>query len=81
MQTKASLDREEQDVHMVTVTATDPSGLSAAVNVTIKVTNVDEDPTLTGPASPRVAENTPSATAVATYVAMDDEDDNSRDRH
>ena len=76
LQTKASLNREEKDTHMVTVTATDPSGLSATVNVTIKVTNVDENPTLTGPASPRVAENTPTTTAVATYVAMDDEDDN-----
>ena len=76
LQTKASLDREEQDVHIVTVTATDPSGLSATVNVTINITNVDEAPTLTGPGSPRVAENTPTATAVATYVAMDDEDDN-----
>ena len=75
LETKAALDREVQDTHMVTVTATDPSGLSATVNVTIKITNVDEDPTLTGPASPRVAENTPSATAVATYIAMDDEDD------
>ena len=28
-----------------------------------------------GPASVRHAENTPSATAVATYIAMDDEDD------
>ena len=76
LQTKASLDREEQDTHMVTVTATDPSGLSATVNVTIKITDMEEDPTLTGPASPRVAENTSTATAVATYVAMDDEDDN-----
>ena len=48
MQTKASLNREEKDTYMVTVTATDPSGLSATVNVTIKVTNVDEDPTLEG---------------------------------
>ena len=76
LQTKAALNREVQDTYMVTVTATDPSGLSATVNVTIKVTNVDEDPTLTGPASPRVAENIPTTTAVATYVAMDDEDDN-----
>ena len=74
--TKTSLDREEQD---------SPHGhghgdrpirqLSATVNVTIKVTNENEDPVLTGPESPRVAENTPSTTAVATYVAMDDEDD------
>ena len=29
---------------MVTVTATDPGGLSDSVDVTIKVTNVDEGP-------------------------------------
>ena len=75
LQTKAPLDREEKDTYMVTVTATDPSGLSATVNVTIKVTNVPEDPMLEGMASVRHAENTPSATAVATYMAMDDEDD------
>ena len=31
---------------MVTVTATDPSGLSATIKVTIKVTNVDEPPVI-----------------------------------
>ena len=44
MQTKAALNWEEKDTYMVTVTATDPSGLSATVNVTIKVTDVDEPP-------------------------------------
>ena len=44
LMTKAMLNREGKDTLMVTVTATDPSGLSATVNVTIKVTNVDEDP-------------------------------------
>ena len=76
LQRKAALNQEEKDTYMVTVTATDPSGLSATVNVTINITNVDEDPVLEGMASVRHAENTPSATAVATYVAMDDEDDN-----
>ena len=40
MQTKAALNREEKDTYMVTVTATDPSGLSATVNVTIKITDI-----------------------------------------
>ena len=44
LMTKAMLNKETKDTYMVTVTATDPSGLSATVNVTIKVTNVDEDP-------------------------------------
>ena len=66
---------------MVTVTATDPSGLSATVNVTIKITNVDEEPTIEGMAAVRHAENTPETTAVATYTAMDDEDDKARNCH
>ena len=41
---KAALDHEEKDTYMVTVTATDPGGLSATVNVTIEVTDVDEQP-------------------------------------
>ena len=75
LQTKAALDREDKDTYMVMVTATDPSGLSATVNVTIKITDVDEDPAVTGMASVRHAENTPTATAVATYMATDDDDD------
>ena len=60
---------------MVTVTATDPSGLSATINVTIKVTNENEAPELTGMDSVRVPENTAVSTAVETYMATDDEDD------
>ena len=37
LMTKAMLNKEDKDTYMVTVTATDPSGLSATVNVTIKV--------------------------------------------
>ena len=75
LQTKAALDREEKDTYMVTVTATDPSGLSTTINVTIKVTNVDEGPEVTGMDSVRVPENTAVSTAVETYMATDDEDD------
>ena len=38
------LDYETKKSYMVTVTATDPDGLSASINVTIKVTNMDEAP-------------------------------------
>ena len=75
LQTKAALDKEEKDTYMVMVTATDPSGLSATINVTIKVTNVAEPPELTGMDSVRVPENTAVSTAVETYMATDDEDD------
>ena len=42
--TKAKLNREAKDTYMVTVTATDPHGLSDSVDVAIKVTDVDEPP-------------------------------------
>ena len=47
LQTKAELDYETKSSYMVTVTATDPDGETASIDVTINVTNVDEDGTLT----------------------------------
>ena len=44
LSTKAELDKETKDTYVVTVTATDPSGETDTVTVTIKVTNVDEAP-------------------------------------
>ena len=44
MITKAALDYETRNTYMVTVTATDPNGLSDSIDVTIKVTDVDEAP-------------------------------------
>ena len=46
LQTKAKLDYETKKSYMVTVTATDPNGLSASVDVTITVTDVDEAPVI-----------------------------------
>jgi len=73
LEAKAALDYEAKKSYMVTVTATDPSGLSATVNVTINVTDVDEAPeimlgglAISGPSSLSVPEGT---TEVDTYTA------------
>ena len=68
LQTKAALDKEEKDTYMVTVTATDPSGLSATVNVTIKVTNVDEPPVIMRAPDANVAPEFASATTSRTVA-------------
>ena len=44
VKTKAKLDYEAKNTYMVTVTATDPNGLSDTIDVTIMVTDVDEAP-------------------------------------
>ena len=43
LMTKAALDFEAKASYSVTVTATDPGGLSDSIDVTITVTDVDED--------------------------------------
>ena len=65
---------------MVMVTATDPSGLSATVTVTIKVGNVNEDPVImlgglaiSGASRVDYAED--RSDAVATYTASGPESD------
>ena len=68
------LDYETKDTYIVTVTATDPSGLQATITVTIKVDDVDEAPeiTLGGLAisgTTRVDYAEDRTDAVATYVA------------
>ena len=47
LQTKAALDYETKSSYSVTVTATDPSGASDTITVTIEVTNADEPGTVT----------------------------------
>ena len=46
LQTKAALNHETRSSHSVTVTATDSHGLSDTIDVTITVTNVDEEGTV-----------------------------------
>ena len=48
LQTKAKLDYETKNSYMVTVTATDSDGLSASIDVTIMVTDMDEPPVIAG---------------------------------
>ena len=57
LRTKAELDREKTSSYAVTVTATDPSGDSASIDVTITVENEDEPLTLMGPSAVPYAEN------------------------
>ena len=70
--------------YTVTVTATDPSLTSDTITVTITVTDVDESPTITGgDAAIDYAESTESTsntTAVSTYSATDEDDDNANPR-
>ena len=71
---ETKLNHETKSSYMVTVTATDPSGLTDSINVTIMVTNVDETPeimvgglAISGLASITYAEN--GMDPVANYTA------------
>ena len=67
------------DGFMVTIKATDPSGKSATVVMTITVDGVDEAPVFTaGKTSHEYAENTPAnmVTVLYTFVAYDPENHN-----
>ena len=82
------LDKEAKSSHMVKVTATDPDSLSASIDVTITVTDVDEAPEITrtdaltnqAPTFPsaattrEVAENTVAGEGIGAPVAATDAD-------
>ena len=71
IRTKDALDHETKSSYTVTVTAADPAGLSDAATVTITVTDVDEDPVVSGSGAVDYAENDDGM--VATYAATDPE--------
>ena len=73
LKTKAKLDYETKKVYMVTVTATDPSGATDSIAVTINVTDENDDAVISGNASYSYAEN--GTAAVATFTATDQDGD------
>ena len=70
LMTKASLNYEARNRYIVVVTATDPSGASDSIQVTINVTNVHDPVHITGPSSVRYLEN--GTTPVAAFTAFDE---------
>ena len=70
LMTKASLNYEARNSYSVVVTATDPSGASDSILVTINVTNVHDPVHITGPRSVRYPEN--GTEPVASFTAFDD---------
>ena len=76
LMTMADLDFETETSYSVDVTATDPSGLSATVMVTIMVTNMNEAPAFEAEtAGLSVAENTAADMAIGEPVEATDADD------
>ena len=71
LRTEAELDHEATPSYAVTVTATDPSGDSDSIDVTITVADIDEPLTLTGPSTVPYEEN--DTATVATFSADDPE--------
>ena len=75
LKTADTLDYEVKNTYMVTVTATDPNGLSDSVDVTIMVTGVDEAPKITVgglaiSAGPTNTDHPEGSTAVGTYTVV-----------
>ena len=71
LRTKAELDQEVREQHFVTVTATDPGGLTDTVSVTVTVEDVDETPVVSGPGSLEFEEGTGAGTTLSTYTYTD----------
>ncbi len=75
LQTQGALDYEGKASYSVTVTATDGGGLSASIDVTIDVTNVNEVPAFAAAtATVSVAENTAANTNIGSPVKAADPD-------
>ena len=75
LKTKGDLNHEGKSAYAVTVTAEDPSGLSADIAVTINVTDVNEPPSFADSAKTLdVAENTAPATDIGDPIAAIDPD-------
>ena len=70
LMTKSSLNYEARNSYRVVVTATDPSGASDSIQVTINITNVHDPVHITGPRSVRYPES--GTEPVASFTAFDE---------
>ena len=68
--TKAELDADDTATYRVTVTATDPAGMTDSITVTITVTGVNEPPEITGDVDDYAENGTGN---VASFTATDPE--------
>ena len=77
LQTRAALDHETDDSYSVTISVSDGNGGSNSIDVTIKVTDINEAPTFTdGDSTTRsVDENTAANTNIGSAVAATDQDE------
>ena len=74
LQTNAALDYETQKVYAVTITVSDTK-LTASIDVTINVSNVNEAPSFaTSTATRSIAENTAANTNIGTAFTATDVD-------
>jgi hypothetical protein len=75
LQTNGALDYESDATYVVTVTATDPGGLSSSIAVTINVTDMNEEPSYPGLSIVlRVAENSATGTDIGAPITANDPD-------
>ncbi len=75
LRTTVKLDHEDRSQHFVTVTATDPGGLTDTVDVTVTVEDVDETPVVTGPTTLEFGEGTSTSTTLATFTSTDPDEE------
>ncbi len=66
---------EAKRIYSVTIRVSDPSGSAGTFPRSVRVTDVNEPPVITGPSSKSVPENTPTTATVASYTATDPEED------
>ena len=71
LRTKVELDHEGREQYSVTVTATDPSGLTDTVSVTITVEDLNETPVVSGESSLELEEGTETGITLAAYTSTD----------
>ena len=71
LRTKTGLDHESKSSYEVTVTVTNPSGVSAENTVDIGVTDINEAPSVSGGTVFRFAENDPATETVGAFTAVD----------